>query len=347
MLSQFVIAERPADLAGRVCAAIDAKTKPPRSLGRIETLALQMALAQNSEAPVADPARLLLFAGDHGLVADGVSAWPQAVTAQMVANFLSGGAAANAFAHASGAEITVVDAGVAHAITPSTGLVRAAIGPGTRSALHEDAMSADQCEQALRTGAELAVKACREGARVIALGDMGIGNTASASLIAHAVTGAPLAGIVGPGAGLDASGVARKTAILERCAARRPDARTGTEALAAFGGFEIAMMAGAVIGAASEDAAVLVDGFIASAAALAALTDRPDARGACIFAHRSAEPGHGAILDHLDADPLLDLQMRLGEGTGALLALPLARAACAMLAEMATFDSAGVSGKTP
>ncbi len=343
MLKSYRIAAPPAELGPAVQAAIDAKTKPPASLGRIEALALQLALCQHDLQPCAEPARLLLFAADHGLVAEGVSAWPQAVTGEMVRNFVHGGAAANAFARACGASITVIDAGVAGDLYWLDGLVGRRIAAGTRNARREDAMTASERDAALEAGAEVAVTAIDAGARVLLLGEMGIGNSASAALLAHALTGGPLPALTGPGAGLDAAGLAHKIAVLEAAAARRPDAKSGSAALAAFGGFEIAMMSGALVAAAAERTPIVVDGFIASVAALVAIDARPESRPWCVFAHRSTEPGHDAVLQHLAATPLLDLQMRLGEGTGALLALPLLRAACAMLSDMASFENAGVS----
>lgn len=345
MLSDLAIAPFCSDRAERVQKAIDFKTKPPGSLGRIETLALQLALAQATDAPIADPAHLLIFAGDHGLVAEGVSAWPQDVTAQMVLNFLSGGAAANVFARTNGVGLTVVDAGVAGDLPEAPDLVRAGIRRGTRNAAHEDALSADEVREALRFGSALAIARKEAGTRVILLGEMGIGNTASAALLAHCIAGLDLAVLTGPGAGLDPEGVARKRAILARTAARRT-VSDPEDALAAFGGLEISAMAGALIGAASAGMPVLVDGFIATAAALVALSARPEAAPYVIFAHRSFEPGHRLMLEHLSVSPVLDLDLRLGEGTGALLALPLLRASCAMVADMATFESAGVSSKT-
>lgn len=345
MLSELSIAATDPDLAERVQQAIDSKTKPPGSLGRIEALALQMALAQGSESPSADPAHLLIFAGDHGLVEEGVSAWPQEVTAQMVLNFLSGGAAANVFASANGCDITVADAGVAGDLPDAPGLVRAGIRRGTRNAAQEDALTAEEVEAALRFGAGLARERVAAGAKVMALGEMGIGNTASAALVAHAIAGLDLDGLTGPGAGLDDAGIAKKREILGRTAARKATSGDPVLALQAFGGLEIAAMAGALIGAASARAIVLVDGFIATAAAIAALTARPEAWPYTVFAHRSHEPGHRLMLNWLQADPVLDLDLRLGEGTGAILSIPLLRASCAMLNEMATFSEAGVSEK--
>lgn len=345
MLQELAIAPVDDALRARVEAAIDAKTKPPGSLGRIEALALQLALAQGTEAPTPH-AMLLLCAGDHGLTAEGVSAWPSEVTAQMVMNFLAGGAAANVFARVADAEIRILDCGVAAPLPDEPGLRRADIRAGTRNARREDALTADEVARALAFGAAEAREAVEEeGDRVIALGEMGIGNTSSAALLAHAIAGIPLEDLVGAGAGLDAPGVARKLEVLKATAARRPGILSPLDALAAFGGLEIAAMAGALIGAASARAAVVVDGYIATAAALCALAARPEAAPYVIFGHRGHEGGHAPMLSHLGAEPLLDLDLRLGEGSGALLALPLLSAACAMLAEMATFESAGVSGR--
>jgi nicotinate-nucleotide--dimethylbenzimidazole phosphoribosyltransferase len=243
--------------------------------------------------------------------------------------------------------VTVVDAGVATELADAPGLVRAGIRKGTRNACVEDALTAAEVARALAFGAGLAAEAVADGAKVIALGEMGIGNTSAATLVAHAVAGIDLGVLTGPGAGLDAHGVDRKLGVLARAAARRPGPLEAADALAAFGGLEIAAMAGALIGAASRGAVVLVDGFIATSAALAALAARPEARSCCVFAHRSKEPGHRTMLDWLGVEPLIDLDLRLGEGTGALLALPLLRSACAMVNEMATFESARVSEKIP
>ncbi len=333
------------NLKSRVQAAIDIKTKPPGSLGEIEALALQMAVAQKSETPQADPACLLLFAGDHGLVEEGVSAWPSEVTAQMVLNFLSGGAAANVFARSNGIDIKVVDAGVSGDLPDHPELIRANIRKGTRNALKEDALTPNEVKAAIGFGKKLATETVEAGAKVIALGEMGIGNTSSATLLAHAIEGIDLETLTGPGAGLDGDGVQKKLEILKKTAARKPGKLSPFEALCAFGGLEIAMMAGALAGAAEANAVVLVDGFIATSAALVALRAHPELAGNVVFAHMSKEPGHQAVLNALEANPLLNLELRLGEGSGALLAFPLLRNACAMLNEMATFESAGVSGK--
>lgn len=345
MLEHLAIPSPHEEMREAVQHTIDFKTKPPGSLGRIEALALQISLVQGTVAPKADPAHLLIFAGDHGLVEEGVSAWPSDVTAQMVLNFLGGGAAANVFARANGIELTVFDAGVTGDLPDIPALARAGIRKGTRNAAREDALTASEVDRALQFGADAASTAIADGARVIAIGEMGIGNTSSASLLAHAVDVIDLDALIGPGAGLDDDGLKRKREILHRTAARRPGTLAPEDALAAFGGLEICAMSGAAVGAASRGAMVLVDGFIASSAALVALRARPELAPYLVFGHRSMEPGHRLMLESLNVDPLLDLDLRLGEGTGALLAFPMLRAACAMMSEMATFESAGVSGK--
>ena len=326
------------DAIGR---AIDSKTKPLGALGAVETLAAQVARIQGTLTPRLERCRLTLFAGDHGIAEEGVSAYPQAVTRQMVANFLAGGAAANVFARANGVELQVVDAGVAGEPIAAPGLVPRRIAGGTRNCAVEPAMTAEQRDAALGAGEALGRSVAADAA---AFGEMGIANTSSATLIAHKLTGVGLDALVGRGTGLDDDGLARKHTVLARAAARTPDRLDARTALGEYGGFEIVMMAGAMIGAARAGAVVLVDGFIASAAALAAVGLAPALRDYLVFAHRSAEQGHRAVLEALDARPLLDLDMRLGEGTGALVAWPVLRCAAAMLCEMASFESAGVSG---
>lgn len=325
--------------------AIDTKTKPPGALGRIEELAMQAALVRHSLTPRMDRCTLTIFAADHGIATEGVSAFPQAVTRQMVGNFLAGGAAANVFAAQLGVAVQVVDAGVAGAAMQAPGLIDRRVGPGTASFLRGPAMTPAQVQQALAAGAALAEATPGDA---LAFGEMGIGNTATAAILAHKLTGLPLEVLVGRGTGLDDAGVARKHDILARAAARCPDGLDPMTALAEYGGFEIVMMAGAMQNGAMQAAGrdgrlVLVDGFIATVAALAALQLSPEIRPALVFAHQSAEAGHRAVLDWLRAAPLLSLDMRLGEGTGALLAWPMVQAAAAMLRDMASFDSAGVS----
>lgn len=325
--------------AEEIQAFIDDKTKPVGALGRIEDLAAQIALMTSTVTPEVHTLGLILFAADHGIAAEGVSAYPQEVTAQMVLNLLSGGAAANVFARAVGATVTIVDAGTATPVEHPD-LVLCRQGAGTDNFRHAPAMSAETREEAWAAGAALGSEA---GTDALAFGEMGIANTSAAALLAHKIIGTPLATLVGRGTGLDDAGLARKLAVLEAAAARTGTLET-RDALAEYGGFEIVMMAGAMTGAAEAGKPVLVDGYIATVAALAALTLKPGLRPAFVFCHRSAEPGHDAMLAHLEARPLLDLGLRLGEGTGALLAWPLVRAAVAMLNEMASFSSAGVSG---
>lgn len=314
-------------------AAVDAKAKPPGALGRIEDLAVRLGVIQGRMRPTAERPALLVFAGDHGLTRSGVSAFPSSVTTAMVDLMLAGRASANAFAGVVGAQVRVIDAGVAADLSDRPGLVHAKVAWGTEDASAAPAMSHAQLQAALLSGAALAEAEIDAGADLIALGEMGIGGTASASLLLHRLGPAPLEDCVGPGAGHSPEGLAHKRAVLARAAART-DAARPLEVLAQFGGFEIAMAAGALLGAARRRTPVLVDGFIMGAAALAAVRLAPAAAGACVFAHASAEPGHGPMLARLGARPLLALDMRLGEGTGALLAVPLARAACAMLAQV-------------
>ncbi|WP_246795735.1 nicotinate-nucleotide--dimethylbenzimidazole phosphoribosyltransferase [Burkholderia perseverans] len=324
---------------------IDTRTKPPGSLGRLETLALQLGRIQRSTAPrVARPVTIV-FAADHGIAAEGVSPYPQAVTAQMVANFLAGGAAINAFSKVGGCELEIVDAGVATPLPASPALVSVPVAAGTRNFARERAMSDAQLRTALAAGAARVAHHAALGTNVIACGEMGIANTSAAACLMSRFTGLPLAECVGRGTGLDDRGLAHKRAVLEAALARHADARTPLEVLAAFGGFEIAMMTGAFLAAARARMAIVVDGFIASSALLAAAALAPAVRDYCVFSHVSDEAGHRRMLDHLGAAPLLALDLRLGEGTGAALALPLLRAAAAFVNEMASFDAAGVANR--
>lgn len=315
---------------------LDEKAKPVGSLGQLEDIAVQIGVIRGVLKPQLGKARVVVFAGDHGLTEEGVSAHPPEVTAAMVQNFLGGGATISAFTRIAGAELSVVDAGVKFPIEPGPGLTKAKIAEGTRNAATGPAMSRKQCDAAINKGISLAREAVDAGCDILAPGEMGIGNTASASLIVHRLAPAPLDAVIGPGAGLDAEGLDRKRAALAKAAART-DVTDPRDVLTEFGGFEIAMMCGFMLGAAAENGIVIVDGFIAGAAALAACRIAPEARERMIFAHRSAEPGALAILDALEADPLLDLDMRLGEGSGAALAIPLVRAAAAILTDLADY----------
>lgn len=327
---------RPVDCAlePALRTILDGKAKPPGSLGRIEELGVRLGLIQGRRDPRISRAVLFVFAGDHGLTAEGVSAYPASVTAAMVATFLAGRASVNAFAAAADVAVRVVDAGVATELAPHPDLIAAKIRAGTRNAAREAALTQAEVERALQTGTDLVGEAVPEGADAIAIGEMGIGNTASAALLMHRLAPAPLDACVGAGAGHDEAGMRRKRAALERAAARTP-VRAPLDVLAEFGGCEVAMMAGAVLGAAAQQRPVVIDGFIASAAALAAVRLDPAALDYCIFAHRSAERGHTLLLQMLGAEPLLDLGMRLGEGTGAVLAIPLLRAAARLMTDVA------------
>lgn len=328
-------------LESRIRHTIDTKTKPLGALGRIEELAAQIARIQGTTAPVMSSCTLTIFAADHGIAHAGVSAFPQVVTGQMVLNFLAGGAAANVFAKVNGVALQVVDAGVAGEPIVHPALIDRRIAPGTGNFLEGPAMTAQQAQMALEHGAQIARDAAGEA---LAFGEMGIANTATAAALGHKLTGLPIADLVGRGTGLDDAGLANKRAILERAAARTGDL-TPEQAMAEYGGFEIVMMAGAMIETARARRIVIVDGFIATAAALLATKLAPETRAAMVFAHQSHEAGHRALLAVLEAAPLLSLGMRLGEGTGALLAWPLLRAAAAMMTDMASFESAGVSNR--
>lgn len=323
--------------------AIDQKTKPVGALGRLEALAAQIAEVQQTLKPAANRCRLTVFAADHGIAQSGVSAFPQEVTRQMLQNFLAGGAAANVMAKALGVEFALVDAGVAGAPLRRPGLVSVRIGNGTHNSAKRSAMSAAQCRRALREGRAIGGE---PGFDVACFGEMGIGNTSSASLVAAKLLGLPVGHLTGRGTGLDDDGLARKRRILEAAAARTPAELDPESALREYGGFETVMLAGAMMGAAEAGKLILVDGFIATVSALAARRLMPDVARHLVFAHRSAEPGHGLVLGAMGVEPLLDLQLRLGEGTGALLAWPLVQAAAAMLRDMASFGSAGVSEKS-
>lgn len=322
-------------LSDEISAAINGKAKPPKSLGRIEDLAHRLALIHQSKTPKADSPTLLVFAGDHGMTQSGVATFPASITVSMVDTLLAGRATANAFAKVVGAKVQVIDAGVNHDLSNRTGLIHNKIGYGTKDASVESAMTANEAQIALLRGADVANAAISEGADLILMGEMGIGNSSSASLIIHRLTNAPLHLCVGPGAGHTEDSIRTKRDTLSK-ASQRTDATLPMDVLAQFGGFEIAMMAGAAIACAKAGVPVLIDGFICSAAALVAIKLVPAAKDYCIFTHSSAEPGHAITMTALKVDPLLHLDMRLGEGTGALLAVPLVQAACALLSDVAS-----------
>ncbi len=317
-------------------AAIDGKAKPVGALGRLEELAVQIGLIRGDLRPELGRARSVIFAGDHGITAEGVSSHPPEVTAAMVENFLAGGATISAFTRIAGAELMVVDAGVMSDIAPRPALINAKIARGTANSALGPAMTMRQCEDAINRGIELAREAVADGVDILAPGEMGIGNTAAASLLLHRLAPTQLDGVIGRGAGLDDAGLARKRAALQRAAART-DTTDPLTVLAEFGGFEIAMMTGFMLGGAAENRIIIVDGFIAGAAALAATRINIAARQRMVFAHHSAEPGAVDLLNTLNARPLLDLGLRLGEGSGAALAIPLVRSAAAILTDIADY----------
>ncbi|EYC51534.1 nicotinate-nucleotide--dimethylbenzimidazole phosphoribosyltransferase [Hylemonella gracilis str. Niagara R] len=332
-----------AALAACLQHKIDQKTKPLGSLGRLEALALQLGLILGSETPELRAPQMLVCAGDHGLAARGVSAFPSDVTWQMVENFLAGGACVSVLARQHGIALSVVDCGVRHDFAPRENLLNFKVAPGTADALSGPAMTVEQCAQALNNGLRI-VQGLPGNA--LLLGEMGIGNTSAASLLLARLGGLDIADCTGAGTGLDVAAVVRKTEVLREVLLKHPQAQAPLDALAAFGGFEIATLAGAVLQAAAERRVIVVDGFIASAAVLVAARLAPAVLQRCVFAHRSGERGHALLLAQLQAQPLLDLGLRLGEGSGAALAWPLLVSACAVLREMASFESAGVSEKS-
>ena len=337
-------------LARSIRQRIDSLTKPLGSLGELEALALQLALIQQSLQPRIRHPAILVFASDHGASASGISAYPREVTRQMLLNYLQGGAAICVLSRQFGATLTLIDAGVDHAgnaVPSHPNLLHASLGAGTCNYLHEPAMTAAQFDRAVQHGRDIATVAVDDSADLLALGEMGIGNTASGALLMHCLTHYPLTDCVGRGTGLDDAGLRRKLSLLEAALQRGGRPATVRDAMLQYGGFEIAMLIGAMLAAAERRIAVIVDGFTVSIAALAAIQIRPQVREVCVFAHCSAERGHRAVLAHLGARPLLDLGLRLGEGSGAALAIPLCQSAALLLSEMATFGEAGVSDQDP
>ncbi|MCC4263869.1 nicotinate-nucleotide--dimethylbenzimidazole phosphoribosyltransferase [Oceanimonas baumannii] len=317
------------------------KTKPPGSLGTLESLAIRLGLIQQSLTPAIHHPQVAVFAADHGLTDEGISAFPAAVTPQMVHNFLQGGAAINVFAHQHNLALQVVDAGVNADFTPHARLIDKKVRKGTRNALHTPAMTRDECIQALLAGMELVQTL---PGNLLLTGEMGIGNTSSASLLLARLGKLPVAKCTGRGTGLNNNGLHHKTRVLQAVLNRHASAQTPLDALTALGGLEIAMMAGALIQGAAERRILLMDGFIAGVALLVANRLAPGTCDYAVFGHGSAEPGHRYVLQLLNATPLLELNLRLGEGSGAALAYPLLQSACAFINEMASFEDAGISG---
>jgi nicotinate-nucleotide--dimethylbenzimidazole phosphoribosyltransferase len=343
----FNIVPPETTLAPALQGKIDNKTKPLGSLGRLELLALRIGLMQNTLSPTLQRPMMMVFAGDHGIVASGVTPFPQAVTQQMVLNFLAGGAGINVFARQNGMQVRIIDAGVNHAFEPHPDLIDAKVGMGTRNFLHEPAMTADQCEQSLMSGAQLVQAEIKAGSNVFGFGEMGIGNTSAAAALMCVLCKLPPASCVGRGTGLDDAGLLHKINVIEQALQfHTMDGENPVQVLATFGGFEIAMMTGAMLAAAEQKALLIIDGFIATAALLVAARMQPVILDYCVFAHCSDEAGHKLMLQELKAEPLLDIGLRLGEGTGAALAYPLIKAAVNFLNDMASFESANVSQST-
>ncbi len=333
------------DIDDALWAAINGKTKPVGALGRLEALAFQLGRVQGGLQPEIRRPELMVFAGDHGVTVEGVSPYPAEVTAQMARNFLQGGAAVNVFARQNDLALRVIDAGVKLELGAHPALVDRKVARGTANLAVAPAMTADQRDRAVDAGLALAAEAAARGCNTLAFGDMGIGNTTAAAAVMAALCDLPPEQCAGRGTGLDDAGLARKIDVLKRALARCPRPLPPLEAVRQFAGLEQAMMFGAMMGAASRGMTLVIDGFIVTAVALAAWKQTPAILDYCVFAHRSGELGHGRMLDHIGVRPLLDLDMRLGEGTGAALAMPLLRAAAGFLREMASFESAGVSGR--
>ncbi len=339
-----------ADAAADAVALQDRLAKPRGALGRLETLGTRLAaIAGACPPPLPAPVAVAVFAGDHGVAAEGVTQWPQEVTGQMVAAFCAGGAAINVLARQVGAEVVVVDVGVATDLAPAPRLLGRKVRHGTANLATGAAMTLDEARRGLDVGAEVAAEAVAGGARCLVTGDMGIGNTTPSAAIIAALTGRPAAEVTGRGTGIDDATHLRKTRVVEDAVARLASpGSTGAgplDVLAAVGGLEIAALAGFVVGAAAARVPVIVDGVIALAGVVVAAALAPGCLDFCIAGHRSTEPGATAALEHLGLIPLLDLGLRLGEGTGACLAVPVVQAAARILVEMATLDGAGVTGK--
>jgi nicotinate-nucleotide--dimethylbenzimidazole phosphoribosyltransferase len=320
-------------------AVINAKAKPLGALGRIEELGVHIGLLTKSLRPSLGRAALTIFAGDHGITAEGVTAYPSEVSALIAKMVLDGTAGANIAARAAGAETFLVDAGLKAPLMPHKGLIAKSVRRGTRNSLYEPAMAKDEFLTAFQAGTSIVTDLKNRGFDILALGEIGIGNTSAAALVAHCVTGLPLESLVGAGAGAPPLGLVHKRDVLTRAYQRAP-VSTGLDAMREFGGFEMVMLIGAMFGAARLGQVILIDGFIATAAACAAVALQPNIRGYLLFGHLSPDAGHVALLEWLDAKPLLDLGMRLGEGTGAALAIPLVRMAEGLLTMMADLPGA-------
>ena len=324
---------------------IDFKTKPLGALGRLEEVALQIGLIQNTLSPALVQPHIIVFAGDHGVVEEGISAYSQEVTYQMVLNFLSGGAAINVFCKLHGIKIRVIDAGVKHIFNSHPDLIISKIGQGTKNFIRESAMSIPQLQDSLESGKKAVESAKFTGCNIIGFGEMGIGNSTSASALMHVFTGLDIEECVGKGTGIPAEGIRHKADVIRNAVKNNQNCDTPLKKLAAFGGFEIAQMTGAMLKAAELKMIILVDGFIATSAFLAAYSINKNIFDYAIFCHQSEEKGHKRMLEYLEAKPLMNLNMCLGEGTGCAVAYPIIKSAVTFLNDMASFESARVSNK--
>ena len=342
-MKTFTITPIASTLANALREKIDTKTKPLGALGKLEDLAFQLGSIQNTVSPQISQPAIVVFAGDHGIATKGeVNPFPQEVTAQMVLNFVNQGAAINVFCNTNSINLHVVDAGVNFDFSSTQGVIDAKIAPGTKNYQIEPAMSTEQCDEAIKKGAQIVESLFEQGTNVIGFGEMGIGNTSAAALIMSSILNIPVKDCVGAGTGLNDDGISKKAAILTQVA-QKYQVNTPLEILRTYGGFEIAMLCGAFLKAAELKMTILVDGFIVTAALLVAHSINKNVTDYCVFAHTSNEQGHLRMLEALEAEPLLNIGLRLGEGTGAALCLPMLHAAVNFLNEMASFADANVS----
>ncbi|PKQ60594.1 nicotinate-nucleotide--dimethylbenzimidazole phosphoribosyltransferase [Labilibaculum filiforme] len=339
----FNISKPNTALAEQLQHKIDLKTKPIGSLGILEKLALKIGCIQNTLSPELKQPTIMVFAADHGIALDGVSPYPQEVTWQMVANYVNGGAAINVFGRQNGINISIIDAGVNFDFEKNSGVINAKVDYGTKSYLNESAMTSEQFHTAIKRGADLCDQKHREGSNIIGFGEMGIGNTSSGAILLHILAGVDLKECVGRGTGWDDEGLKKKYEILKKAVTNYRGDNSVENILSYFGGFEIVMIVGAMLKAAELEMVIMVDGFIISSALLAASKINSNILEYCIFTHKSNENGHKHMLQHLKAEPILDLGMRLGEGTGVAVAYPIIESAVNFLNQMASFEDAGVS----
>ena len=339
----FQITETDKNIKARLIEKVNNLTKPIGSLGLIEEIAINIGVIQNTENPELKKPVIAVFAGDHGIAKDGVSPYPQEVTYQMVYNFLNGGAGINVFANQNNIEVKVIDAGVNYNFNNALNLIDMKVAYGTKNYLNEPAMTLEQTNEAIEKGRKIVNEVFQQGTNIIGFGEMGIGNTSSASIILSKIANIPIEESVGRGAGLNDEGLKRKLDFLKKAVDKYPNVKEPLEILQHFGGFEIAMICGAMLQAAENKMIILVDGFIATSALMIAKALYENITDYCIFAHCSNEPGHIKMLNHLNGKPILKLEMRLGEGTGAAVAYPILQSAVNMLNKMASFESANVT----